>query len=554
MLPVKKEITKHLNEIADMMEFNNENIFKVKAFRGAANSIRGFEGDIMLMISEERLHDIKGIGKGIQPVILDFVSSGSSKLHAELETSLPKGISELFEIKGLGPKKAAQLYKELNVTDRNSLIKAAENNQLAELQGFGEKTAMKILDELKRIFENEKFCLINKGFFLIQELEKKLSSVKGISRSARTGEARRFREIFSALEFVLLADSADAVLKQAGEIISSPALHESVITGSFSGIPVRLYITVSENEFQTKLFETTGDSEFLSAVGYKKNSGGTEEEIFKNLGIPFVTPENRETEFFNSPFYKNYQQSELKLNDFKGHFHFHTYYSDGFNSLEEMSKSAEELGYQFSIVCDHSQSAFYAGGLTLPKIEKQKQEISELQKKGIRIYQGIESDILADGSLDYPEEILKTFSLVVASVHSRLSLSSDDMTKRMIKAIENPYTDILAHPTGRILLKRDPYPVDIYKVIDACAANDVALEINSNPKRLDTDWRFLFYAREKGVRFAINADAHATDQISFVNFGIMMAKKAGITAREIINCYDFESFKTFASRKVSRAL
>jgi len=554
MLPVKKEITRHLNEIADMMEFIGENVFKIRAFRNASNSIRGFEGDIMLMISEQRLNEIKGIGKGIQPIILDFVSSGSSKLHAELEAVLPKGISELFEIKGLGPKKAALLFKELNVTDRNSLIQAVEDNRLAEIQGFGEKTSMKILEELKKIFENEKFCLINKGFFLINEFEKKLASLKGVHRFARTGEARRIREIFSALEFVLIADSAAEVKTLAAGFISKPVLKESIVEGVFADMPVKLYITGSEKEFQTRLFQTTGENEFHQVIGYKGEESDSEVAIFNLLELPYIAPENRETEFFNSPYFKNYKPSDLKEEDFKGHFHFHTYYSDGFNSLEEMYKSAAEHGYQFSIVCDHSQSAFYAGGLTLAKIEKQRAEIEELRKSGVMIFQGIESDILADGSLDYPEDVLKKFSLVVASVHSRLNLTSGEMTARMIKAIENPYTDILAHPTGRILLKRDPYPVDIKKVIDACAANEVALEINSNPKRLDTDWRFLFYAREKGVRFAINADAHATDQIAFVKFGTMIAKKSGITAEEVINCYDFNQFKTFASRKVKRDL
>lgn len=554
MIPVKKQITKHLNQIADMMEFNGENIFKVKAFRNASNSIREYDGDVMLMISEERLHEIKGIGKGIQPVILDFASSGSSKLFVELESKIPIGITELFEIKGLGPKKTAQIFKELNVTDRNSLIAAIGSNRLAELQGFGEKTTMKILEELKKIFENEKFCLIDKGFFLINELEKKLPSLSGVSGITRTGEARRVREIFSALEFVLIADSAEEVHKQVAGFINKPIMQNKVVEGTFADMPVKLYITGSEKELQTRLFQTTGSREFLQAIGYNGEEADSEQEIFRLLNLPYIAPENREFEFFTSHYFKNYQQTELQFNNFKGHFHFHTFYSDGFNSLEEMVKRASELGYQFSIVCDHSKSAFYAGGLTLDKIEKQQSEITGLRKKGLPIFQGIESDILADGGLDYPEEILKQFSLVVASVHSRLNLTEDEMTARMIKAVENPYTDILAHPTGRILLKRDPYPVNLYKVIDACASNDVALEINSNPKRLDTDWRYLLYAREKGVRFAINADAHATDQIAFVNFGIMIASKAGITESEIINCYDFDSFKKFASRKVKRAL
>ncbi|MCK6613207.1 MAG: helix-hairpin-helix domain-containing protein [Ignavibacteriaceae bacterium] len=554
MLPVKKEIVKHLNEIADMMEFNNENIFKVKAFRNGANSIRGYDGDIMVLIAEERLSDIKGIGKGIQPVILDFVASGNSKLHAELMSGLPKGITELFSIKGIGPKKAAQLYYELQITDRSSLALAAENNLIAGLQGFGTKTEEKIREELQKITENEKFCLIDKGFSLLSELETKISGINGVSKISYTGEARRINEIFSVLEFVILADSAEHVQKESARFITDSTLTESVIEGYYMALQVKIYITSSGDEFYSTLFKTTGSTEFLSAISYAGQSSDSEEKIFKDLGFPYIAPENRESEFIESQWIKDYKLPELNPTDFKGHFHFHTSYSDGFNSVAEMVENAKQAGYDYSVVCDHSQSAFYAGGLTPAKIEKQLEEIERVRDSGSRVFQGIESDILADGSLDYPEEIMKNFTLVVASIHSRLNLTEEEMTARIIKAIENPYTDILAHPSGRILLKRDPYPVNLFKVIDACAANDVALEINANPKRLDTDWRYLFYAREKGVKFAINADAHSADQIAFVNFGIMTARKAGITAGEVINCYSFDQFRQFASRKVSRRL
>ncbi|HEX2960893.1 MAG TPA: PHP domain-containing protein [Ignavibacteriales bacterium] len=267
---------------------------------------------------------------------------------------------------------------------------------------------------------------------------------------------------------------------------------------------------------------------------------------------PPVIPEMREKEYFSAP-EKLRKNSELGILDFRGLLHFHTTYSDGKNTLTEMAEAAKDNVFTYLAVCDHSKAAFYANGLTEARVLEQKKEIEKVSRSlDIPIFHGVESDILKDGELDYDTDFMKNFQFVVASVHSRFKLSEEEMTSRIIKAVENPYTDLLGHPTGRLLLQRSPYNLDLKKVIDACAANNVAIEINASPNRLDLDWRMIYYAREKGCMFSINPDAHSILGIEEINYGIRVARKGGLQPEEVINCMDLESFKKFLLRKVKR--
>jgi DNA polymerase (family 10) len=302
------------------------------------------------------------------------------------------------------------------------------------------------------------------------------------------------------------------------------------------------------------LLITTGSEGFVNKMfGKKKLSGKNEKEIFKNAKIPFIIPEMREDEFLAVKNKKLKENSDLSLDDFKGLLHWHTTWSDGRDTLETMLNEAVKLNFKYIAVCDHSKSAAYANGLKEDRILSQKEHLDKLKTQyNIKLFQGIESDILTDGSLDYPQEFLPNFDFVVASVHSRFNLDEKEMTTRIIKAVENPYTDLLGHPSGRLLLSREPYKNDTEKIIDACVANSVAVEINAHPKRLDLDWRWIYYARDKGCLFSINADAHSTSDILYLQYGVMIGRKAGLKNAEVINCFDLESFKQFLNRKVKR--
>ncbi len=266
--------------------------------------------------------------------------------------------------------------------------------------------------------------------------------------------------------------------------------------------------------------------------------------------MEFVPPEMREEQYFEIKNKKLKILSNLTFDNFKGFFHFHTTFSDGNDSLENMIIAANKLGFEYFIVCDHSKSAFYANGLKEENLIEQHNEINRISKKlNLPIFQGIESDILVNGDLDYSDEILKSLDFIVASVHSRFNLSEEEMTRRIIHAVENPYTKVLGHPTGRLLLSRPPYQLNLKKVIDACAENNVAIEINANPHRLDLDWRMIFYAREKGCLFSINPDAHSTEDIFLTKYGIMIARKAGLQVEEVINCFSIDKFKNYISKQ-----
>jgi len=299
------------------------------------------------------------------------------------------------------------------------------------------------------------------------------------------------------------------------------------------------------------LFITTGAEDFISELTIPKNIS-SERNCFKANNLQYVAPPMREKPYFHAP--TNLRTSgNISFTDFKGLLHFHSDWSDGQNTLSEMLTEAENLGFEYAAVCDHSKSAFYANGLTEQRVLKQKDEICKLnENQPITIFHGIESDILNSGELDYNEDFMHNFNFVVVSIHSNFTLTEDEMTKRIIRAIESPFTDLLAHPTGRLLLRRNGYSLDIKKILEACAANNVAIEINASPFRLDLDWRNIYYARELGCKFAINPDAHSIKGISNIKFGIMIAQKEGLQNNELINNYTETEFVSFLNRKLKR--
>ncbi|MFA6025242.1 MAG: DNA polymerase/3'-5' exonuclease PolX [Ignavibacteriaceae bacterium] len=554
----KKEIVNLLDEIADLLEFRSENPFKISAFRNGSNTIRKINEDINELVNSGKLKDVKGIGKGIYGVIEEYCSHGFSTTLDELKKDIPESLFELFQIRGLGSKKISLLFNQEKISSVEELKKACTENKLAAVKGFGEKIQQKILEEIKQLEVNRNFLLVHFAEREAEKIKDLFAQISSITKYEFTGEFRRTRDVFSSLEVVVLveADKTNELIQSLKNKILIDEIKEGTIKSITTfNLPLTIYIARSEKDFTNRLFETTGSKEFLQKLNYsnEKHAGNSEEEIYEKMNSIYVAPEMREEEFFLLSKAELKKNSKLTNENLKGFFHFHTTYSDGLNSLEEMVSAAKKMGYEYFAVCDHSKTAAYANGLSEQRILLQKKEIEVIAaQNNWRLFQGIESDILSNGDLDYPEEILKEFQFVVASVHSNFSLSEDDMTNRIIKAVENPYTDVLGHPTGRLLLHRAPYKHDVKKIIDACSRNNVAIEINAHPNRLDLDWRNIFYAREQGCLFSINADAHSIENILLTKYGITIARKGGIQPEEVINCFSYKDFIKFLNRKVTR--
>lgn len=568
-MSLKNEISELLGSIADILEFRGDNPFKITAYRNGSNIVRQLTEDLETMIEDGSIKQVKGIGKGILAIITEYYQTGACEEYMQLLGEVPPGISDLLRIRGLGARKIKYIYDELGIGDIDHLEAACRNNLLSGLKGFGEKSQLAILSEIERVKAASDYVLMPQGDREAALLLEQIRSFQGVLRAEVSGEIRRSMEIVSRIDIVALVEDKDrlrAQLNVTGMIADAmPEMRSGVLSnGNFPSyslltqglLPAFVFLAQDEAEFQRLLFLTTGADGFLEASGVKaaELSGASEKALFEAQGLSFVMPEMRESGYFELSEGQR-RNTDLSFSDFRGFMHFHSTFSDGREELIDMVMQARRLGFEYYVVCDHSKAAFYASGLKEDAILEQAELVKKLRREhGLAILQGIESDILSDGSLDYDESVLSTLSFVVASVHSRFSQSEDEMTRRIIRAVENPYTDVLGHPTGRLLLERDPYRVDIRKVIDACAANSVAIEINAHPNRLDLDWRNIYYAREKGCRFSINPDAHTLEGILDTNYGIRIARKGGIQKDEVINCYDLTSFREFLNRKVTRKI
>lgn len=531
-------ILKALKLTAKLMELHEENPFKVKAIANAAFRLDKGNADLEGKSIEE-LGKIEGIGKGIAVKINELNATGGlQELNKFLEIT-PPGVVDMMNVKGIGPKKVRQLWKELEIESVGELFYACNENRLVELKGFGIKTQ----EQVKKFIE---FSLASKGKYhyakaeetalkLVEVLKKKLNT----SYVSLTGAIRRKCEIIEKIEILAAAES---------EIKT-----DEFITGET--IPIEI-ITCSEKDFTLKLLETTGSAEHVKKleVRSQKSEVESENEIYTSLGMQYIEPELRE----GLDEIELAKQSKIprliEVADLKGILHNHTTYSDGTHTLREMAGYCKELGYEYLGICDHSQSAIYANGLKPDRIRVQQAEIELLNKELVpfKIFKGVESDILNDGSLDYHEEILKTFDFIVASVHSNLKMNLEKATARLIKAIENPYTTILGHPTGRLLLSREGYPIDHKKVIDACAANNVVIELNANPYRLDIDWRWIPYCIEKGIMISINPDAHSKNGFHDMHYGVCVARKGMLSGKMCLNALSLNEIEKLFSLKNPR--
>lgn len=548
-----KEVARAFRELADLMELHGENPFKIKSYQNAYLTLRKL-GKPLAEMDVTEIRSVKGIGDAIAAKIGELLTNGKMETLEKYRQLTPCGVREMLEIPGFGPKKVEIVWKQLGAESVGELLYACNENRLVELKGFGEKTQA----ELKKTLE---FFLKTRDQFLFAAIEQEslslLESVRALvpaSRSELVGEVRRGCNIVSCIELLTETDAVMS-LKNA-PFLQEISYSDQLMTARISeSIPVKIHFC-GAGEFGSKLFRYSCSPEFLEQFiqtfeGVDFRNMPDETAVFTKAGIPFIPVELREKSW-SIDWAKHAKIPKLiDFEDIRGVVHNHTTYSDGIHTLEEMALHAKNLGFKYLVISDHSKSAFYANGLKEDRLLLQWAEIDRLNQalSPFKLFKSIESDILNDGSLDYPVEILKQFDLVIASIHSNLKMDIEKATSRLIKAIENPYTTILGHPTGRLLLSREGYPIDHRKVIDACAQNGVAIEINANPYRLDMDWSWIPYATERGVLISVNPDAHSREGIADIKYGMISARKGGLTAAQCLNAKPLADFSDYLLQK-----
>jgi DNA polymerase (family 10) len=553
-----KPIARKLRLLSQLMELHEVNPFKIKSIANAAFKVDKLPFPIAGKTLEQ-LEKIDGIGKSIAGKIIELFETGTMAEIEELLAKTPEGVVEMMGIKGIGPKKVAIIWKELGIENTGELYYACNENRLIEAKGFGLKTQ----EEIRKAIE---FRMASNGKFLFAQVEKEanelMDEVKAVFPGALkhfAGEFRRLNDIITEIVIVIGSIDQETAYNTflASNILQNVAQNENHISGELSNGLLVDIICVSKDNYYKELFVNTGTDDHVQAVLARITEDieqpDTEEMIYTKAGLAWMQPELREGTMFIEKAEKNELPVLINWHDLKGSLHNHSTWSDGVNTLEEMALYCKDtLKLEYLGMCDHSKSAFYAKGLTIERVLQQQEEIDGLNKKleGFHIFKGIESDILYDGGLDYPDEILAKFDFIVASVHSILKMDEAKATSRLITAIENPYTTILGHPTGRLLLSRKGYPIDYKKVIDACAANNVVIEINANPLRLDLDWRWHQYALEKGVMLSINPDAHRIEGHLDMHYGILAARKGGVYKEMCLNALSLpEITKVFEKKR-----
>ncbi len=567
-----KEAAGMLEEIGIMLELLGENPFKARAHYSVSRTVENLGEPLEIMVGSGRLSSIKGIGKGMNKKLTELVETGKISEYHELRESIPPGLWDMLKIPGLGPKKVRDIYKKLNISTIGELEYACRENRLVTLEGFGKRSQEKTIEGIefhKKVREQHHIHNARKMTEVFSDL---LLNLPGIKKTGIVGEVRRHCEIVNTLEFVVCIDLNDTieVIDRIRNIAEISKLTEenknSILIKHSDGFLIRLYFS-DEKNYPIVLFQQTGSKEHVSSAIRSKfrkepvcNDSGVliepaldgsddESEIYKRLGIPLIPPELRE----NSGEIEDSLPRLISDNDIKGILHVHTTYSDGVNTLDEMVNTCIDAGYGYLGICDHSQTAFYANGLQPERLKLQHEEIDTLNEKyqDFTIFKGIESDILIDGSLDYTEDILETFDFVVASVHSKLNMPKEEAQKRLEAAIRNPYTTILGHPTGRLLLSRKGYELDMVKIFEAAVEEQVVIELNASPYRLDIDWRSCKLAREMGVKIAINPDAHSIHGLDDIRYGVGIARKGWLEPDDVINCLISEDIgEYFKNRKI----
>lgn len=539
--------------LSKLMDIHGENSFKAKSYSVAAFTIE----KLPQQLSDtplDKLSSIKGIGDSAAKKIIEVLQTGSLKVLEDLVQKTPPGVLEMLNIKGLGPKKIATVWKEMGIESLGELLYACNENRLLLYKGFGEKTQKNVQDAIEFYMRNQGSHLYAETEVYALTIDKTIKAQFPNKQFELTGQFRRQSEVIDRLEWVTTANVTELLAFLGGNNFTTKETLEDVIsvTGP-ENVLLKFYTTTAEN-FYPLLFETSGSEEFITAwkalpataIAYV-----SEEEIFTSCSIPYIIPALREKAGILDALKAKKELNIIQPGDIKGIIHTHSNWSDGSNTVEEMAKACIDKGYEYLVISDHSKSAFYANGLTEERLREQHAYIEELNNKlkPFKIFKSIECDILNDGSLDYSNNVLATFDLIIASVHSNLKMTEEKAMMRLLNAINNPYTTILGHMTGRLLLSRPGYPVDHVTIIDACVKNNVAIELNAHPRRLDIDWRWIDLAIEKGITISIDPDAHSVEGYDDCRFGVLAAQKGGLTKQQNLSSYSLAEFEEYISKR-----
>lgn len=546
-------IADNFSLLAKLIDIHGDNSFKAKSYASAAFTIEKLPVQLSTL-QANKISDLRGIGASIATKIVEqLTTSRLSELDSYI-IKTPVGLFEMLKIKGLGPKKIATVWKDLEIENIGELLYACNENRLLLYKGFGEKNQQSIKTSIE-------FYLNNQGHYLFSQIEEFATAFTTRLETdlsytfLPTGDFRRHAEVIHKLEWVTDIDQPTLVnwlSKNEYTIQEKEGFLEAKGT---ENITMHFFLATAANMYN-KLFETTGSVDFMHAWQQTFTYPGNaeikkEEDIFLEKQVAFIPPFLREQAAIIDRAKENNIPEVVEVANIKGIIHTHSNWSDGSNTIEEMARGAIEKGYEYLVISDHSKSAFYANGLYPDRIYAQHQLIRELNEElaPFKIFKSIESDILNDGSLDYDENVLSTFDLVIASIHSNLKMSGEKAMSRLLAVIANPYTTILGHLTGRLLLSRNGYPVNYKSIIDACVKHNVVIELNANPRRLDMDWRYINEAISCGVLISINPDAHQIGAFNDIRFGVLAAQKGGLTKLDNLSCFTLTQFEAFLKKQ-----
>lgn len=557
----RKEIADILDECGTLLELKGENPFRANAYRNASRAIQQLEGNVGEMLADGSLAKVKGLGQTMIEKIEEMLTTGKLSFYEKLKVEIPQGLVDMLRLSGFGPKRIKQVYSDLGIDSIESLKVACEDGRVAGLKGFGQKSATKLLESIQFLETSGQRLMLPIALELAERLRDALMEHPGVKRIEICGSLRRRKETIGDIDLLVSSDDAAPIMNlfvehpDVMQVVGHGPTKSSVVLKN--GINADLRV-VTDEQFPFALHYFTGSKQHNVAMraraqefGLKLNeyelSGPKgsvkckeESDIFNALGLDYIAPELREDTGEIQAALTHQLPILLELKDITGFFHCHTNASDGVDTLEEMVSDCRKRGYKYLGIADHSKSAFYANGLSVDRIRQQHEQIDKLNKKykDFRVFKGIESDILADGSLDYDDDVLATFDYVVASIHQPMNMSAKQMTERVIRAIRHPLCTMLGHPTGRLLLRRDPFPIDMEAVLKEAARCGTMIEINSSPYRLDLDWIFCKRAKALGVTLVINPDAHSTHDYDNIPCGVATARRGWLTKENIFNTQD----------------
>lgn len=569
----KNEVARILDQIAACHELKGENAFRVRAYQTAARAVAGFADDLAEAATSGTLAELKGIGPATLQIVLDVLATGRSTVLDELRREIPAGLVDMMQISGLGVAKIHQIHESLGITTLLALEEATRDGRLASLPRFGPKMAEKVLRSLQFLKHRGEFRLFHHSRAEARALLPALKELPGVSRAEIVGSIRRRRELIQNMEFLVQLDGPwDQVTGQLDSLVDVTEFTsetEGMVTIKFASGSVASLRASRPDDLGFHMVQTTGSAEHLDALARRAETLGlswtdsgitsngakipcaTEEEIYTALDLQWIPPELREGQGEIDAAAERKLPRLVEAADLRGFLHCHSNYSDGTSTVRDWAVAAQQAGYEYVGITDHSEAARYAGGLFRDKIQDQHDEIDRANAEvhDVTVLKGIEVDILQDGDLDYTPEIRSSFDFVIASLHSGYGQDRDVMTKRILRAMDDPNMVIFGHPSGRLLLSRDPYPMDFDAVFEKAAERGIAIEINADPQRLDLDWRLVRHAISKGVTISIGADAHNVAGMTNMELGIGIARKGWLSSSEVLNARPLDEFMQHVARR-----